>query len=137
MDPLSFTTGLVDLIGLTAQIVQYVEAVEGAPKAAKELQAEIVALGHVLEQLVKFLRNEAAKGNSFDETSILCSARNACQDHLHHIEKRLTAVYEGGKFSRSMQRIKWPFAENEIQQSLEALHRCTQAFQFSLTIEGW
>jgi len=36
-----------------------------------------------------------------------------------------------------LQRLKWPFEKDECVELVEVLHRCSQTFTFSLTIENW
>ena len=141
IDPFTLATGLAGLLSLTIElskiITDYIGAVNNAPKDAQELFTEISTLAQTLERLVKFLRSENEKGNSVDQTSVLCSARNACQDQLQSLFQKLVKITEGDKLSQSMQRFKWPYSEKETRQAVESLHRCTQTFHFSLTIEGW
>jgi hypothetical protein len=139
MDPFTLATGVAGILSLAMDITkvvkEYVDGVKDAPKSARSLHQEITALGHVLDQLVDFLRSENAKGNTFDKTSALCSMIAICQKIIEGLSKKI------GNLSRNkgstFERLKWPLSEKDCQKSVEVLHRCAQCFQFSLSVSSW
>ena len=141
LDPFTLATGVAGLLSLTIELSKiisaYTQSLNDASREAQELLAELSELSHVLEQLKDFLRSENAKSNSFDGTSVLCSARNACQGKLEYALRKFMKMSEGSKLSQSIKRLKWPLDKQENLDTVNTLHRCTQTFQFSLTIEGW
>jgi hypothetical protein len=86
VDPFTLAAGIAGLLKLTIELTkiinEYTGSVKNAPKEAQELFKGLSALGHVLEQLNRFLCSENAKPNSFDHTCVLCFATNTCQDKL-------------------------------------------------------
>jgi hypothetical protein len=70
MDPVTLCTSVARFLSLTFQITQIlndrVRGVKSTPQEAQMLLMEVTALSLVLDQLVKFLRSEGAKGNSFN-----------------------------------------------------------------------
>jgi hypothetical protein len=140
MDPVSMASGIAGLLTLTLQIssviADFTIAVKEAPKNIKELQQELLLLGEILSQLQDFLRSEKAKGRSFDSNSVMQSAISSCKVRIERIGDKLRPSV-GGKMSRLVDRLKWPFESKEVGEMVTNLRSYTQAFQFSLTIEGW
>jgi hypothetical protein len=149
MDPFTLSTGVVGFLSLAFQITQilndYVSRLKSAPQEAQTLLMEVTTLSLVLDQLVKFLQSEDAKGNSFNQTSVLCSVMMVCQSNIEGLYKKLDGVYGADKAKREklhgvemvariFERLKWPFSKVECQQIVKTLHRCTQTFEFSLTV---
>lgn len=140
MDPLSVASGVAGLISLAIDVGQiasdYCIAVKNAPKDIQELREEFISLSHILEQLKAFLESESCKGKSFDKTSVLCCAVGSCKDKVATISEKLKRS-DGGRLSKMVDRLHWPFQQNDVLQMVETLRRYIQTFQFSLTIEGW
>jgi hypothetical protein len=141
VDPFTLATGIAGLLKLTIELTkiinEYTGSVKNAPKEAQELFKGLSALGHVLEQLNRFLCSENAKPNSFDHTCVLCFATNTCQDKLQSALRKFMKMSEGSKWSQNFERLKWPLDKQENLHTVDTLHRCAQTFQFSLTIDGW
>jgi Fungal N-terminal domain of STAND proteins len=140
MDPVSVSSGIAGLITLAIQvssvIADFVIAVKEGPKDIQELHQELLLLGEVLGQLQDFLHSEKAKGRSFDSNSVMQSAISSCKARIERIGDKLRPS-TGGKMSRLIDRLKWPFESKEVAEMVTNLRSYTQAFQFSLTIEGW
>ena len=139
MDPLSLAASVAGLVSLALQVSgtigAYCKSVKDAPKSVEEISRELLLLISALQQLENFLKSQPLKQSAFDQSSLLATAFISCRDSIDGIASKLHGP-EKGKFP-TLDRLKWPFAENEIQKRLEALRRCTSTFQFSLTIEGW
>lgn len=140
MDPVSLSSGIAGLLTLAIQvssvIADFAIAVKEGPKDIKELHQELLLLGEVLSQLQDFLRSEKVKGRSFDSNSVMQSAISSCKVRIERIGDKLRPSV-GGKMSRLIDRLKWPFESKEVAEMVTNLRSYTQAFQFSLTIEGW
>lgn len=140
MDPVSLSSGIAGLLTLAIQvssvIADFAIAVKEGPKDIQELHQELLLLGEVLSQLQDFLRSEKVKGRSFDSNSVMQSAISSCKARIERIGNKLRPS-AGGKMSRLIDRLKWPFESKEVAEMVTNLRSYTQAFQFSLTIEGW
>jgi hypothetical protein len=132
MDPLSVAASVAGLISLCVEVGKYIADVKDAPKNSKNLQIQLSGLEHILEQLDAFLHGESVKGKSFEKTSVLCQALGTCEDQLVDVSRKLKKIN-----GNILQRTVFPFREKELAKLIESLRRCTQTFQFSLTIEGW
>lgn len=141
MDPFSVATGAAGLLSLAFDIARilsnYINDVQNAPQDARDLLAEITALSHVLEQLVEFLRSEAVKGKSFDQTSVLRSLIIVCQSSIERLYKTLNKPRSQSGRARLIERFRWPLCKDDCQKTMGDLHRFSQTFQFSLTISNW
>ena len=139
MDVISLSSGIAGLITLALQvsgiIANYVSAVKEGPKNIEELKEELILLGEVLSQLQDFLHDEKHKGRSFDSNSVLQSAFSSCKRRIERIGDKLKPP-DGGKISRMVDRLKWPFESKEVDKMINNLRCYGQTFQFSLTIEG-
>ena len=142
MDPFTISTGLVGLLSLTLEISRilstYTSGVKNAPKDARSVLTEISSLSHVLEQLTKFLQAEETNtkcSGRFRETSALCSVIAICKNHIETLYRKLK--FQGTPQRDLLHRLKWPFEKDECAELVDVLHRCSQTFTFSLTIENW
>ena len=142
MDPFTIATGLAGLLSLTQEIANilstYTNGVKNAPKAARSVLTETSTLSQVLGQLIEFLRAEETNSKcsgKFRQTSALCSVIAICKDHIETIYRKLK--FQGKPERDLLHRLKWPFERDECVELVGVLHRCSQTFQFSLTIENW
>jgi len=142
MDPITIATGLAGLLAQTLEISRilrtYTSGVKNAPEDARSVLNEISSLSYVLEQLTKFLQAEETNtkcSGRFRETSALCSVITICKNHVETLYRKLK--FEGTPKRGSLQRLKWPFEKDEYVELMEVLHRCSQTFTFSLTIDNW
>lgn len=133
-------SGIAGLITLALQvgtvIAEYSIAVKEGPKNIQELKQELLLLGEVLSQLQDFLYSEKLRGRSFDSNSVLQSAIASCKVRIERIGDKLRRT-DGGRASRIVEKLKWPFETKEVDKEVTNMRSYTQAFQFSLTIEGW
>jgi uncharacterized phage infection (PIP) family protein YhgE len=140
-DPLSMAAGIAGLLSLSLQLTKvisdYTITVSGASKAIGDLQDRLQALSQVLRQLNALLRTANVQGNSFDQSSVLCYAINACQEKLHRLGERLDQVTSKNGLSRVINSLKWPFVDNENKELLRNLDGYIEIFHFSVTIDGW
>lgn len=136
MDPFSLAVGITGLLGVITSTLSltkdYFDGVKNASKAAAALAKELDILHHNLLRLDEFLRSDSAKGQSFQETSVLVSSTSACQATIRTLYNKLSAV----KVSR-MSKALWPLGEKEHQQSMQELRALSQWIQFALTVDGW
>jgi len=139
MDGISVASGVAGLITLGLQvggtIAIYINSVKERDKNIRELHDELLLLGEVLSGLRDFLVSEKAKGRSFDTNSVLQTAIRDCRNRIERIGDKLKPS-DGGKVSRALDKLKWPFEQREVMQMTENLRRFSQTFQFAFTIEG-
>lgn len=139
-DPLTIATGVAGLLSLTIQItqltVEYVKGVKKVSADVEEFRQELTALAHVLGLFDEFLKVKASNV-AFRDTSVLSAANSSCEQQLQKLLIKLEKNSKGGRISRAVDRLKWPFDEKEHHKAVEDLHRYVQTFQFALTINGW
>jgi len=139
MDGVSVASGIAGLITLALQVSgvvsEYVTAVKERPKNVKELHDELLLLAEVLSELRDFLNSEKIRGRSFDSNSVLQKAIRACHGRIERVGDKLKPA-DGGKLTRALERLKWPFEQKEVLQMVENLRRYTRTFQFAFNIEG-
>ncbi|KAL9095584.1 MAG: hypothetical protein Q9165_002016 [Trypethelium subeluteriae] len=139
MDPLSVTASIVGLFSLAVELTKIISeyscGVADAPRNASDLLKELASLRHVLQRLGEFLKHDQATSAAFDQSSALFETSAVCRDRLLELLERFQKV-KAKKLSRIIQRLVWPLDEKETTRVLEALHRWTQTFSLSLTIDG-
>ncbi|KAL2399710.1 Ankyrin-1 [Exophiala dermatitidis] len=139
MDGVSVASGVAGLLTLALQvsetIVVYVNSVKERSKNIQELHNELLLLGEVLSGLRDFLQSESARKSIFATNSVLHRALQDCRSRIERIGDKLK-VSNGGKVSRTLEKLMWPFEQKEVMHMVENLRRYTQTFQFALTIEG-
>jgi hypothetical protein len=141
MDPLSAASGIAGLLSLAIQvgmtIAAYANSVQGASSAVQKLEREITAFSSVLKQLCEFLQSKDANHVAFEPTSVLLVATNSCNKELSDLQKKLEKFSKGDKASRLLQKLTWPFTENENRETIDTIHRWTQLYSLSLQTAGW
>ncbi|KIW48394.1 uncharacterized protein PV06_00983 [Exophiala oligosperma] len=139
MDGVSVASGIAGLITLALQvsgaIAVYVTSIKDRSKNIRELHEELLLLSEVLGSLREFLTSERAKGRSFDNNSVLQKAISDCRDRIERIGEKLKPL-EGGKVSRAIDKLKWPFEQREVNHLIDNLRRYGQTFHFAVTVEG-
>ena len=135
MDPFSLAVGITGLLGVIAKTLtltkDYFDGAKNAGMAAAALAKELNVLYSNLLRLDEFLRSDNAKGQSFQETSVLVSCTSTCQDTIRTLHNKLSAVKES-----RMTKALWPLNEKEHQQSMQELRALSQWIQFALTVDG-
>lgn len=139
-DPFTIATGVAGLLSLTIQVtqvtVEYVKGVKNVSAVVEEFRQELMTLAHVLGLLDEFLKVEA-RNVAFTNTCALSAANFSCEQQLQKLLVKLEKNLKGGRISRAIDRLKWPFDEKEHHKAVEDLHRYVQTFQLALTINGW
>lgn len=139
MDGVSVASGIAGLISLALQVsgtvAIYINSIKERAKNIQELHDELLLLGEVLSGLRDFLASELAKGRSFDNNSVLQNAIRDCRTRIERVGDKLKPS-EGGKFARTLDKLKWPFEQREVTHMVESLRRYGQTFHFAVTIEG-
>ena len=146
MDPLSLSAALSGFLSLATQVTQilkeYTETVKSAPTDARNMLVEVDALAQALGQLKNFLQDNddavSAKIN-FHDQSALVAAMKICGEAIYSLHQRVGRLASSGKGKNRQWRkqLKWPFQKEDCAQIIERLHRCSQTFEFSLTISNW
>ena len=136
-DPLSIVTGLGGLITLSIEVAklirEYAIGVRNGPANAEQYLQMLGALTEVLNQLQRFLKQEAAETASFNESSILLQTNELCKARLNEVHLQLRRHLSGPGLTRVL---KWPFHEKEHRKNLQDLKQWTETFHFALTIDG-
>ena len=141
-DPLSFVAGVAGLTSLAIELLKilnaYASDAKSAPTHVSQLLMEVKALSTVLRQLQSFLYDNDINQESFKETSALLSIITICKTKLENLYQKLKKKYPGKKgVLRLIDRLQWPFDKQECVDTITALNRCTQIFNFSLNISNW
>lgn len=129
MDPLSFSSGIAGLLSLTIEITkltyEYVSGVKDAPKSAQNLLTETTAIENILRDLRNKVLLNPDVSAMFKSAAMDQSARvkllQQCEADLSSLLKELQR--NSGLTSKlsSLQRLKWPFKEGEMQDKLTRL----------------
>ncbi|KAK5941278.1 hypothetical protein PMZ80_006556 [Knufia obscura] len=139
MDPFSIASGVVGLLAVIGEVTKavkdYATAVKDRKQDIHNLHQELLLLGGILGQLRDFLSTQQAQDAAFDDDSVLRNALVNCTTRLERVGDKLKAGHEG-KLARTLDRLKWPFEQDEIKKLVDALQRSAQTFQFALTTKG-
>lgn len=139
MDPFSTATGVVGLIAVVAEVTKtvngYLSAMQERKQDIRDLHQELLLLGAILGQLRDFVATEQMKDACFDDDSVLRNAMVNCGRRLERLGDRLKPP-SGGKLARSLDKLKWPFEQDEVKKLVNSLQRFCQTFQFALTTKG-
>ena len=136
MDPFSLAVGISGLVALTAQTLklthQYLHGIKHASGAASALATELQLLHNNLCRLDGFLRSDAAKRQSFDETSMLVSSTDACRTKMEALHEKLETAAKS-----RLNRALWPLNEKEHRQSVQEFRVVAQCIHFAMAIDEW
>lgn len=139
MDPFSIASAAAGLVSLSIQVsgltIDFINGVKNAPRVVVSFQEEINTLRDVLGQFEAFIRTQP-KGPQFTSASSLSSSMKACETKLKNLSTTLSKHVSDSKMKRVIMRMKWPFDEKESRGGILEIHRYTQIFQFSMSIDG-
>jgi hypothetical protein len=142
MDPFTVSTGLAGFLSLALELAKslsnYASGVKSAPADANLLYMEITALCNVLEDLIKFLRAEASRGDqsAFQQESYLYSAIGLCQADIQKLYHKFEKFHGVDKIARLLEQLKWPLRKDDCDRTVNMLQRFSQTFQFSLLVSN-
>ena len=136
MEAASAIGGLISL-GLEVLTIlhDYIGTVKNAPRVAHQLCEELESLDRTLNLFKKKASTQLGQAR-FPETSVLFASTNSCHDRLERLRKDLQPLSESKGVKRWFHRLKWPLDEADAIQDIEALHRLSQVYLFSLSTEG-
>jgi len=123
MEPLGATASIVAVLELSGRIVKYVNAAAGSLESRRQVRHEVRACQSLLQQL-KDEADDSEASRRWIETVKTLEAPNAPLGRLfltlRIIEIKL-APRKG--FKQTLDMLKWPFTETEIQKLLAAVER--------------
>jgi ankyrin repeat domain-containing protein 50 len=127
---LAVPSAIAGLLNLTITTVElshrYFSSVKSAPKAVKAYFRELKQLKDVLLEFKKLaLHPDTAQYIS----PVNATESEVCREELERLCAKLQKRSLGGTFSQSVNRLTWPFSEEEIARSVGALSR----YQNSIT----
>lgn len=136
MDPVS----IVGLAASTAQlaglakdtftaIFKYVGEVKDAPKHARDLRNELLAVCDLVDSLDNAL-NVSSTTSSFNPPASLASAIAEFRGILETIKDRITEVK-----TRGVRRLTWPFTKGQTEKHLTRIGRYKETFNMALNIK--
>ena len=138
-DAISVIGTASEALALTQVLYKYISGVAEAPKQARDLLGEVVAIGEVLRALRERLSEAHERGDGgFDQTSVLFVHLNGCKGILEKLQKKLAPLASSGKWKvkNLWPAMKWPLEKEDMIQDVEALHRYAQIFHFAVNLDG-
>jgi hypothetical protein len=141
MDPLTISTAIAGFLSLATPFAKvlkdYIGDAKAAPKEARDLLIQVNLLSQVLQQFTQFLVHEGTQGQWFDLTAVLSSVIRLCQQQIERLHQKLSKAVATNPFWKMIRgRLKWPFETDECRKTIQSLHHCMQAFEFSLSIQN-
>ncbi|KAK3319748.1 ankyrin repeat-containing domain protein [Cercophora scortea] len=140
MDPISLSASVAGLISLSLQVTQilseYASSVKNAAEESSQLSNELGALTSALEALDRFLATPSAQAKPFNNTSALLSASHSCRSHLDSLKSTLEKFMGATEGKKWYRRLAWPLKKEEQTHAVNTIHRFTQIFHFSISVDG-
>lgn len=122
MDPLSISTGIVGFVGFSLhtarRVKEFIDGIEGAPKAVKALSKDVCALYDVLREFSNTLNDPSLK-ETFAKSSLLVTLQGPLENCTNSLEdvkttlKPFTKPTGDPKISK-WRSVAWTFKEKEI-----------------------
>jgi ankyrin repeat protein len=138
MDPVGLSSGIAGLISLalviTDSIAKYSLSVKNKDKNIEELRQELDLLGKTLSNLRDFLSSSATRNNIFDQDSVISRAVTDCKARIERIGSKLQTPHK--KLDRFLDKLIWPFREEEVSKLMESLRRYRSTFEFACNLQG-
>ena len=138
MDPLSISAGIVGFVGYSLhtarKVKEFVDGIEGAPRAVKALSSDVCALYDVLNEFSKVLNDPAFREGSA-KTGLFVTLQRPlenCTNSLEDVKNKIrpfTKPTGDPKVSR-WRSVAWTFKEKEV----EVLRGQLTAYKASLDI---
>jgi hypothetical protein len=135
-DPLSISASVAGLLSLVITVAdttyQYVSTARNAPSAIAAMFAELQALKGVLIKLDDMThKSDRQSVNSFPLVDM-----ERCQGDLQKIQQKLKKRLGSGGSMNPVQRLMWPFLEDNTTQMVKQLHRYVEIFHVTLSADN-
>jgi hypothetical protein len=135
-DPLSISASVAGLLSLVITVAdttyQYVSTARNAPSAIAAMFAELQALEGVLIKLDDMThKSDSQSFNSFPLVDM-----DRCQGDLQKIQQKLKKRLGSGGSKNPVQRLMWPFLEDNTAQMVKQLHRYVEIFHVTLSADN-
>ena len=124
MDPLSISASITALLQLTSEIIQYLNAVKGAPEDRRTILSELASVSGVLY----ILQEQADQAKKGDQWSSTLKSLDLPEGPLHQFRRALERL--SSKLAPPATPLKkfgnalvWPFQRGEIKDILSSIER--------------
>ncbi|KAI0126620.1 ankyrin repeat-containing domain protein [Xylariales sp. AK1849] len=135
MDPLSTTSGIIAIIQLSSEVVQYISVATGATKQRRLLRNELQACDDILQLLVEEA-DDAEDGRAWSETINALQAPGAPLGRLCVMLNLIKAKLQPREgLKQAIMVLRWPFEEKEVGQIISAIEREKSLLQLALANE--
>ena len=142
-DPLSVSSGVASLLSLVITVVdttyQYISSVRKAPAVVNSFFAELKQLQTVLMKFYDLTHDtdQSLLDNPTKKESFILCAMNmdACRADLEAVQRKFNKLTTGHGASKVLNRLIWPFIEDETLQLVEKLHRYGSVFHMALAAD--
>jgi len=135
MDPLSAATSIVNVVQLTAAVINYLSHVKDAPKDCVRLAIEAANLHHLLVQL-KFRLEEGKCNDAWYTTVTALGVENGPLDQYKHaLEKLQVKTTSGHGFKKIGNALAWIFSKEEAMSIISRVERLKSLIQIALEMD--
>jgi hypothetical protein len=138
----ALASGIAGLLSLTITVIDiscgYMSKVNEASKSISMCLEELRCLKNLLNELDELAHSPATMDLFRDRAPALISIVNVgqCQDEINKLRLRLEGKNKGSLLSKYWNRLRWPFAEEEIRGIVERLHGYRDMFHTALSADG-
>ena len=158
MDPLSLATGLAGLLSLTIELTiichGYISRARKAPKSVKGFMLELISSKKVLSDLQDkvILEPDIAEAFGGRYSSIMeslqsqsttvsgqpatLSLMSQCNIELDTLLRTLKKHSSGSRARSTINELVWPLRDEAMQKAVDTLHRYTNIFDLSISIDN-
>ncbi len=134
---LAASSAVAGLLSLTITTInlshQYCSSVRGAPKTVKAYFGELERLKVVLLEFEKLAQHPET---AHFVLPLNLADSKACQEELERLCSKLRKKSQNATFSQSLNRLTWPFSEEEIDRTVEALNRYQNSITAILSVSN-
>lgn len=88
-----------------------------------------------MNELSRFVQSSLAKAYDFDGDSVLQNSLKACRQRIERIGDKIKTP--DTKAKRLVERLIWPFKEEEVLRLMDSLRRYRSTFKFAAEIQGY
>jgi hypothetical protein len=137
-EAVALASGIAGLLSLAIEIAKishrYVSSFKGASKAVQSYFRELSALQGSLIQLQRIAEDPETE----EQTSFLRSTVGVdeCSKELDRIRQRLQKRTADTAFPSTLNRLTWPFMEDETRRLVKTLHRYQNLFSSALAADN-
>jgi hypothetical protein len=123
MDPLSITAGVIAVLQLTREVIDYLHDVKNAPKECRKCIVQAASLQSLLTEFRIHLEDATSTDPWYDSAQLLAVKNGPLDQYEHALKQLLSQVESRDGVDKAMKRLLWKFSKADVEGILQRMER--------------